>query len=123
MTWWIFQVYPARTLAFRCDSVLPRARAFPSWSFVLFMEAIVDLEPVESREFPASVTVIDQKSSDYFFQNNLTVANSRSVRGANSAGSPHLRLSVLKLWAHLTQRLYSFPCTDVSGKNEELTAL
>ena len=37
MIWWIFQVYPARTLAFRFDSVLPRVRAFPSWPFVLFM--------------------------------------------------------------------------------------
>ena len=37
MIWWIFQVYPARKLAFRCDSVLPRVRAFPSWPFVLFM--------------------------------------------------------------------------------------
>lgn len=37
MIWWIFQLYPARTLAFRCDSVLPRVRAFPSWLFVLFM--------------------------------------------------------------------------------------
>ena len=37
MIWWIFQVYPARTLAFKFDSVLPRVRAFPSWPFVLFM--------------------------------------------------------------------------------------
>ena len=63
-----FQVYPARTLAFRFDSVLPRARAFPSWSFVLFMEAIVELEPVENREFPGSVTVIDQKCRTISFK-------------------------------------------------------
>ena len=79
-------------------------------------------EPVESREFPGSVTVIDQICRTTSFQNNLTMANSRSVRGANSAGNPHLRLSVLKLWAHLIRR-FSFPCTDVSGKDEELTAL
>ena len=97
---WFFQVYPARTLAFRFDSVLPRARAFPSWSFVLFMEAIVELEPVESREFPGSVTVIDQIRRTTSFQNNSTMAYSRSVRGANSAGNPSLRLSVLKLRAH-----------------------
>ena len=37
MIWWIFQVYPARKLAFRCDSVLPRVRACPSRPFVLFV--------------------------------------------------------------------------------------
>ena len=79
-------------------------------------------EPVESREFPASVTVIDQIRRTTSFQNNSTMAYSRSVRGANSAGNPSLRLSVLKLWAHLIRR-FSFPCADVSGKNEELTAL
>ena len=60
----------------------------------------MELEPVESREFPGSVTVIDQIRRTTSFQNNLTMENSRSVRDAHSAGSPHLRLSVLRLWTH-----------------------
>ena len=100
MIWWIFQVYPARTLAFRCDSVLPRVRAFPSWPFVLFMGPLWNSSQLRVDAFPGSVTVIAQIRRTTSFQINLTMANSRSVRDAHSAGSPHLRLSVLRLWAH-----------------------